>query len=192
MQKNANNNDLVTWTRNHVSSMLMRNMLLLIRAVSCSSVKLFKVISWHVMRRWPELKFELDRLGPGLQPNDRPDLISRLFRIKLNEFLHVLKQEGRLGPVAAYVTAVEFQMRGLPHAHTLVWFQEGYRMHCPDDYDRVVRAEIPDPAQEPNLHALVKQHMLHCRCDQPRISAHSLTSEDRADRWPCCDNPTGK
>jgi hypothetical protein len=51
---------------------------------------------------------------------------------------------------------VEFQKRGLPHAHILV----KYAMDCthPSDIDKIVSAEIPSNSQDA---ALVRKFMMH-------------------------------
>jgi hypothetical protein len=56
-------------------------------------------------------------LYPRQTAQDRPDLIDRVFRAKLEELKHVLLKKDILGKVCAHVYAVEFQKRGLPHAH---------------------------------------------------------------------------
>jgi hypothetical protein len=79
------------------------------------------------------------------QEHDRPDLVVRSFNLRLQQLRNELVHVGVLGPVSAHVLAVEFQKRGLPHAHVLLWFAESCRMKWPADYDQIVRAEIPDP-----------------------------------------------
>lgn len=71
---------------------------------------------------WPEIKQEL---GPTDLTQDRPDLLSRIFRAKLEELKNDLLKKQILGPVAAYVYVIEFQKRGLPHAHFLLIFKSG-------------------------------------------------------------------
>ena len=39
------------------------------------------------------------------------------------------------------VHCVEFQKRGLPHMHLVVWLEEPLQMH---EYDQVICAEIPE------------------------------------------------
>ena len=45
---------------------------------------------------------------------------------------------------------VEFQKRGLPHAHILLIMEHDDMPHCVD-YDLAVSAEIPDPHAQPQL-----------------------------------------
>ncbi|KAL7585682.1 uncharacterized protein LOC111884514 [Lactuca sativa] len=43
-----------------------------------------------------------------------------------------------------------------------------YKMNNPDDYDKLVCAEIPDPIRFPEMHDLVKSHMMHGPCGSLR------------------------
>ncbi|XP_021746885.1 uncharacterized protein LOC110712740 [Chenopodium quinoa] len=48
------------------------------------------------------------------------------------------------------VYVVEFQKRGLPHAHFLIILKSDWKLKCPVDYDKYVCAEIP-PVSNSNL-----------------------------------------
>jgi hypothetical protein len=75
----------------------------------------------------------------------------------------VVKKE-RLGVVAVWVYTIEFQKRGLPHAHIIVILEPGSVPRTPDAIDSLVTAEIPDPTEEPELHRVVTSCMLHGPC----------------------------
>ena len=47
------------------------------------------------------------------------DVTARVFRIKCNALMKELKEVGIFGRVAAHLHVIEFQHRGLPHAHIL-------------------------------------------------------------------------
>ena len=66
-----------------------------------------------------EAKAEIE---PGQKPYDRPDILCRVFNQK-NEFLKDIKRKV-LGKHKAHVSVIEFQKRGAPHAHTLVWLED--------------------------------------------------------------------
>jgi len=60
------------------------------------------------------------------------------------------------------VYTVEFQKRGLPHAHILIILSG--RQHTWQEVDSVVCAEIPDQQKYPRLFDVVTTSMLHGRC----------------------------
>ncbi|KAF7835310.1 uncharacterized protein G2W53_010169 [Senna tora] len=66
---------------------------------------------------------ELDRLFEGLRckPEDRLDLVSRIFTIKLNMLIKDITKDMLFGKCRADIYTIEFQKRGLPHAHILLW-----------------------------------------------------------------------
>ena len=65
---------------------------------------------------WTEI---LERLTPGQQPHDRPDRLVRVFRLKIQKLLKILK-DGCFGCLEAWLCSIEFQKRDLPHAHILL------------------------------------------------------------------------
>lgn len=71
-----------------------------------------------------------------------------------------------LGDVAAHTYSVEFQKRGLPHVHVLLWLSPEEKLRCAEQYDRLVWAEIPDKDADPELYELVTTHMLHGPCKE--------------------------
>ncbi|KAG5562040.1 hypothetical protein RHGRI_004922 [Rhododendron griersonianum] len=112
---------------------------------------------------WPEIKVELK---PHEEVQNRPDLVCRVFRSKL-EYLRkeVLKNEV-FGPVTAYTYAVEFQKRGLPHVHMLIILKKAYKLDTVEKFDSYSSAEIPDKGAQPHLYAMVLKHMLHGPCGE--------------------------
>ncbi|XP_071928922.1 uncharacterized protein [Coffea arabica] len=112
-------------------------------------------------KNWPEIK---KMLLPTDKVENRPDLISRVFRAKLQQLKDELLKKNIFGKVAAYTYVIEFQKRGLPHAHFLIILKQGWKMYSPESYDRIVCAELPDARQHPYLYELVVKHMMHGPC----------------------------
>lgn len=110
---------------------------------------------------WIEIK---NQLLPGQSPQDRPDLITRVFKAKFEAFKNDSVEKRVLGKVLSYSYVVEYKKRGLPHAHMLVIFENTDKLHTPEDFDSVVRAEIPSQIQEPDLYKVVIHHMIHGPC----------------------------
>jgi hypothetical protein len=87
-----------------------------------------------------------------------------VFRAKLEELRRQLLYNDILGKVKAYVYVVEFQKRGLPHAHWLLIMQRKYKITCPEQYDMIISAELPNKKEYPELYKMVTKHMMHGPC----------------------------
>ena len=106
----------------------------------------------------PEVKALLE---PGQSPYDRPDILCRVFYMKLKKLLEcVACKEGVLGECDAHALVVEFQKRGAPHGHLLVWIKNFHM--TPSNVDNVISAEIPPPSDP--LHKPVMKYMIHGPC----------------------------
>ncbi|CAD6890591.1 unnamed protein product, partial [Tilletia caries] len=104
---------------------------------------------------WREIQ---DELYPGQTASDRPDLVSRVFWLKLDHLLFLTTKQHVMGEVAAHCYSVEFQKRGLPHVHLLLFLKDRDRLNSARAIDSAVCAELPDPIQEPELHTAVLTH----------------------------------
>jgi len=69
---------------------------------------------------WLEI---LQELLPGVKAQDTLDLAARIFHAKLMELKHEIVDNKMFGDVAAYIYVIEFQKRGLPHAHFLIFLK---------------------------------------------------------------------
>ncbi|XP_049378107.1 uncharacterized protein LOC125842861 [Solanum stenotomum] len=114
---------------------------------------------------WIEIQ---QALLPGQLPQDRPNLVTRVFRAKLQDLKDQIFKKEIFGTIAAHVFVVEFQKRGLPHIHLLLIFKEGNKIRSADEYDRYISAEILDSDTHPELSALVVRHMIHGPCGEKR------------------------
>ena len=65
------------------------------------------------------------------------------------------------GQVKAITYTIEWQKRGLPHVHLLVWVEDKLRL---DEVDKAIRAELPDPTEDPELFKIVTTCMVHGPC----------------------------
>ncbi|KAK9072547.1 hypothetical protein SSX86_008981 [Deinandra increscens subsp. villosa] len=120
-------------------------------------------ITFTCNANWPEIQRELNKT-PLLSAQDRADLIARVFEMKVDSFILFLKEERPFGVVAADLYTIEFQKRGLPHCHTLLWVTEQFRIRDADQIDCFISAEFPDEDSDPLLHRIVADTMVHGPC----------------------------
>ena len=69
-----------------------------------------------------------------------------------------------IGKVMGHTYVVEFQNRGLPHAHILIILDKTCKLRTADDFDKVIFAEIPCKYKHQRLYRLVTQFMVHNPC----------------------------
>ena len=112
----------------------------------------------------PKAREITENLYNGQTAADRPDLIVRVFNLKLKELICDITKRDVLGRVIAMTYVIEFQKRGLPHAHLLFWLHSDDKLRTPEDVDRIISAEIPDPDSHPELYEIVKSTMIHGPC----------------------------
>ncbi|XP_076041929.1 uncharacterized protein LOC143025805 [Oratosquilla oratoria] len=92
---------------------------------------------------------------------DRPDLISRVFKLKVDSLMHDLVSKQIFGRVKAHLYGVEWQKRGLPYVHILLWMNERVTAKR---VSRIISAEIPNKEAEPRLYDVVTRCMIHGPC----------------------------
>ncbi|XP_065658163.1 uncharacterized protein LOC136082674 [Hydra vulgaris] len=87
--------------------------------------------------KWREIT---ENLYPGQTANDRPDLVTRV---------------------------IEFQKRGLPHAHILLHLANDDKLETAQDINNLICAEIPDQIVNRELYDIIKTSMIHGPCGIP-------------------------
>lgn len=107
--------------------------------------------------QWPELLAVLD----GVPATERKMDVVRVFWLKMNALIDELKTSKVFGAVDAYVAVIEFQQRGLPHCHILLWLTDACKPKTAADVDAMISAEIPRINDDPHLHGLVTKFMIH-------------------------------
>ena len=108
---------------------------------------------------WREIK---EGVYPGMTPNDDVLLVNRVFQLKLKALMDYIQKKKPFGKVKGFFYTVEFQKRGLPHAHILFRTTETVTQAF---VDKVVCAELPTLEKDPELFYLVSKFMLH-RCSK--------------------------
>ncbi|XP_042950311.1 uncharacterized protein LOC122282424 [Carya illinoinensis] len=110
---------------------------------------------------WKEISTQL---LPHEETQNRPDLIARIFRAKLEDLKYELFKREIFRKISAYVYVIEHQKRGLPHAHFLIILRQDWKLYAPESFDEIVSAELPDKDNNLHLYTAVIKHMMHGPC----------------------------
>ena len=153
-------------------------------------VKQLGIPSWFMTLscadlRWPELFHIIARTKgmnltneqvEALSYNERcsmlnlnPVIVAKHFQYKVETFFTevLLTSANPIGKIVYYALRIEFQMRGSPHLHALIWTSD-----CPklshenkqgyiEFIDKHVQAYIPNRETDPQLHELVQTYENH-------------------------------
>jgi hypothetical protein len=84
--------------------------------------------------------------------------------LALQATTHCIMNNLSLCIFCAVLYTVEFQKRGLPHIHCLVWLASSNAEFCASTIDKIICAEIPDVNTDPLGYALVNEFMMHDPC----------------------------
>ena len=143
---------------------------------------------------WPEIQEQLlwevpPNAGANHQrrkqkASDRPDIVARVFELKKNELLKDINKHGILGKVVASVHTIEFQKRGLPHMHLLIFLDEPDKIHTAEQVDTIVSAQLPDPELHPRLYHTVTNCMLHGPCGDAKPEAPCMVNGKCSKHYP--------
>ena len=135
--------------------------------------------------RWPELfqiiartqgKNLTDEQVEAMSYNERcsmlnhnPVVVAKHFQHRVETFFTeiLLSELNPIGKIVYYALRIEFQMRGSPHLHALIWTSD-----CPtltsenkevyvEFIDKHVKAFLPDEQTDLELHELVKTYQRH-------------------------------
>jgi len=105
--------------------------------------------------RWKEFE---DLLPGGMAVHDRPDIVNKVFHKKLRDLVDDLLNKHVLGVVKGMVYSIEFQKRGLPHAHMLLIMEKP--LYYVTQVDAAVCAELPEEVDS-DLWKTVTNSMIH-------------------------------
>ncbi|XP_022014702.1 uncharacterized protein LOC110914199 [Helianthus annuus] len=124
--------------------------------------------------KWPEIE-DMVSLIPGQKSHDRADVVSRVFKLKLTSLIEDITKKQIFGSCQAAVYTIEFQKRGLPHAHLLLWLEHSAESRTPAGIDDLISAEIPSEIDDPSGYKAVTDYMLHGPCGNDARSAPCTT-----------------
>lgn len=123
--------------------------------------------------KWVEITETIAETSPGLSWYDRPDVVSRVFYLRWKELWNLIRSGVALGTVVAMTSSFEFQKRGLPHNHLILWMHPNFKVRSPQVVDAFISATIPreDDPEEKVIRGLVTSHQLHNLCGEQHHGA---------------------
>ena len=77
-------------------------------------------ITFTANPKWVEI---VNELLPNQSAADRPDLVARVFNLKVRDLLDQIRHKEIFGPWISWVWTIEYQKRGLSHLHLLVFLK---------------------------------------------------------------------
>ena len=103
---------------------------------------------------WPEIK---DNLHPYTKPQDRCDIVNRIFHLKIQTLLYLISKGNKFSYTLSYVHG------GMAKAWltTHIFAAVANKKLRPDQIDNVITAEISNKDEEPVLYETVARHMIH-------------------------------
>ena len=113
-------------------------------------------ITFTANPKWKEIT---DELFTGQNASDRPDLVARVFNLKVKELLKDVKERKIFGSYKGLVRTVEYQKRGLPHVHILVFLDPARSINTKQDIDQVISAQLPSKQNDPVLYEIITRCM---------------------------------
>ncbi len=132
--------------------------------------------------QWLEIKRAL-LFGQQLQ--DRSDLVTQVFKIKLKELINDIHKKHILGRTIAGIYVIEFQKCGLPHAHILIFFTEDYKPRTVEVVDRMINAELLNSETNKLAHETVARCMMHGPCGAMFPNAPCMEEGKCKKQYPC-------
>ena len=123
-------------------------------AIVCCYGKPDLFIMFTCNLQWPEIT---NSLLPNQTPADRPEVVARVFKLKLKSLLYDIYyvHNSVFGPMCAMIYVIVWQKRGPPHSHILAICDNSSKPRSTEDYDSIVCAEIPNMQTHPQLHTIV-------------------------------------
>ena len=113
------------------------------------------------------------------------NISSFIFLISYIYICWCLKNKKNFGEIAAMIHVIEYQKRGVPHAHFLIILQHTWKIKQHEQFDHFVSAELPFISNL-YVHCLVLRHMIHGPCGTFNPQSPCMVLHNK--KWKCKHN----
>ncbi|KAM3367371.1 hypothetical protein ACQJBY_016147 [Aegilops geniculata] len=79
---------------------------------------------------------------------------------------------------------IEFQRRGLPHAHILIFLKDKDKYPEPSQIDKIISAEIPNKDEDPEAFGAVENFMMHGPCGEAKQNSPCMVGHRCSKHFP--------
>ena len=117
-------------------------------------------ITFTANPKWEEIE---RKVLPQQSAADRPDLVARVFNLKVRDLLDQIRHKEEFGPWLGWVWTIEYQKRGPPHLHLLVFLKTDHQFLTAASIDQFISAEILTGADvmSQELCGMIQSTMVH-------------------------------
>nr|XP_047131763.1 uncharacterized protein LOC101240932 [Hydra vulgaris] len=140
----------------------IKNKTLLITGVVTLSNKNNIHAEYNITQHFPLIK-DLENIA-GSSYIGTSKLNCAFCRFYLEESYYNHRGTHGIGKVVTHVQVIEFQKRGLSHAHILLHLANDDKLETSQGIDNLICAEIPDPIVNCELYDIIKTCMIHGPC----------------------------
>ena len=95
--------------------------------------------------------------------------------------MNLLTHYSVFGETRCWLYSVEWQKRGLPHAHILIWLVDKIRA---EEIVKIISAENPDPNVDPELFNIITTNMIHGPCGTLNMMSPCMDNGKCTKRFP--------
>ncbi|XP_031101943.1 uncharacterized protein LOC116005845 [Ipomoea triloba] len=132
--------------------------------------------------KWPEIQRYMKKCN--LNAEDRPDIVCRVFQMKLDSLVKEIRTGNLFGVVTAVVYTIEFQKRGLPHAHILIFLERTTTLSTASCMDSFISTEIPDKEVDKEYYNAVEEFMIHGPCGLYKPNSPCMVNKKCSKHFP--------
>ncbi|XP_031090970.1 uncharacterized protein LOC115995966 [Ipomoea triloba] len=132
--------------------------------------------------KWPEIQRYMKKCN--LNAEDSPDIVCRVFQMNLDSLVKEIRAGNLFGVVTAVVYTIEFQKRGLPHAHILIFLERTTTLSTASCMDSFISAEIPDKEVDKEYYDAVEEFMIHGPCGLYKSNSPCMVNKKSSKHFP--------